>query len=61
MNICTTLEQSKKLVELGLDPRTADMHWIVLDGATANATYGVGFSLEDYNRPTLQEHIPACL
>jgi len=25
--ICTTIEQSKKLIELGLDVNTADMHW----------------------------------
>ena len=25
--ICTTIEQSKKLIELGIDVRTADMHW----------------------------------
>jgi len=27
-NICTSLEQSKKLVELGLDVNTADMHYM---------------------------------
>lgn len=25
--ICTSIEQSKKLLELGLDPKTADMFW----------------------------------
>ena len=25
--ICTSLEQSKKLIELGIDVNTADMHW----------------------------------
>ena len=25
--ICTTVEQSKKLIELGLDIETSDMHW----------------------------------
>ena len=25
--ICTTVEQSKKLIELGLDVETADMYW----------------------------------
>jgi hypothetical protein len=25
--ICTTLEQSKKLIELGIDANTADMYW----------------------------------
>ena len=26
-NICTTIKQSKKLLELGLDPITSDMYW----------------------------------
>lgn len=26
--ICTSIEQSKELVRLGLDPKTADMWWI---------------------------------
>lgn len=25
--ICTDIEQSKKLIELGVDPETADMYW----------------------------------
>lgn len=25
--ICTTIEQSKKLIELGIDIKTADMYW----------------------------------
>lgn len=33
--ICTTIEQSKKLIELGVDVNTADMHystWTILNG-----------------------------
>ena len=33
--ICTTIEQSKKLIELGIDVNTADMHystWTILNG-----------------------------
>ena len=33
--ICTTIEQSKKLLELGIDINTADMHystWTILNG-----------------------------
>lgn len=33
--ICTSIEQSKKLIELGIDVNTADMHystWTILDG-----------------------------
>lgn len=28
MKICTSIEQSRELMELGLDPKTADMLWI---------------------------------
>ena len=30
--ICTTIEQSKKLVELGIDVNTADMCWLYANG-----------------------------
>ena len=29
--ICTSIEQSKKLIELGIDVNTADMCWIAID------------------------------
>ena len=29
--ICTSLEQSKKLIELGIDVNTADMFWLTTD------------------------------
>lgn len=32
--ICTDLEQSLKLVELGLDPYTSDMYWLRVVGDT---------------------------
>lgn len=34
--VCTTVEQSKKLIELGLKPETADMAWacITKEGLT---------------------------
>ena len=31
--ICTTVEQSKKLLELGLKPETADMSYLEIDGS----------------------------
>ena len=37
--ICTSIEQSKKLLELGLNPDTADMFWLRIIGETRN-TYG---------------------
>lgn len=30
--ICTNIEQSKRLIELGVDVNTADMFWDLLDG-----------------------------
>ena len=30
--ICTTVDQSRKLKELGLDPNTADMYWVDAGG-----------------------------
>ena len=38
--VCTTVEQSKKLLELGLKPDTADCHYILMD---ENWSLGVGF------------------
>ena len=32
----TSIEQSKKLLELGLDPESADMCWLTKDGKTYN-------------------------
>ena len=29
--ICTSIEQSKKLIELGIDVNTADMHYVLID------------------------------
>ena len=29
--ICTSLEQTKKLIELGIDVNTADMHYVLID------------------------------
>lgn len=29
--ICTTIEQSQKLMGLGIDVHTADMHWTIID------------------------------
>lgn len=48
--ICTTIKQSKKLVELGIDPSTADMCWC------NNSVKGVNYT-DDYalHTHTLQE------
>ena len=38
--ICTTVEQSKKLLELGVNPETADCHYLLMDD---NWSMGFGF------------------
>lgn len=44
----TTIEQSKKLLELGFDPNTADMHWWI----THHSHYaGLGWS-EEFRKKT---------
>lgn len=38
--ICTSIEQSKKLLSLGLDPNTADMFYNLGESQIPNAIYG---------------------
>lgn len=53
--VCTTVEQSKKLLELGLKPDTADCHYILMD---ENWSLGVGFWKQSHqNVPT--HYVPA--
>lgn len=40
--ICTTIEQSKKLIELGFDVNTADMHYVLIDSDEEIYDIGVG-------------------
>ena len=44
--ICTTAEQSRKLLELGLKPETADMHYQFLDNVCKEGLY---FNQEAYS------------
>lgn len=37
--ICTSIEQSKKLLSLGLDPSTADMGWNIFVDGTIRTVY----------------------
>lgn len=43
--IATTIEQSKRLLAAGLDPKSADMMWVVPE------TFDSGFDGEDENTP----------
>lgn len=40
--ICTSLEQSKKLIELGVDINTADMHHVLIDSDKEIYDVGLG-------------------
>lgn len=55
-NIATTIEQSRELVRLGLDPKTADMNWF------GNEEIVVEYTLEllPYKKRSVQHHcLPA--
>jgi len=45
-NIATTISQSRKLVELGLDPSTADMYYPYLIAGIYCDTPRIGFPIE---------------
>ena len=45
--VCTTIEQSKKLLELGLKPETADMKHIPYSIYAVQKHYDDGFGFED--------------
>ena len=51
--ICTSLEQSKKLLELGIDVNTADMYW----WSTSKRSYIEAMDDGDFNEA--EGHIPA--
>lgn len=51
--ICTTIEQSKKLIELGIDIITADMYW----WATSKKYYIEAMDDGDFNER--EGHVPA--
>ena len=56
--ICTTIEQSQKLIELGIDRNTADMCW-------QNNIFPIGFNDEDavpaWSLSALLELMPTCV
>ena len=45
--ICTTIEQSKRLIELGIDINTADMFWLTTDKPRLHVLVE---DLENYSR-----------
>ena len=44
--ICTSIDQSKKLIELGIDANTADLWWNVDDRDYPSLDYNIGFHKE---------------
>lgn len=41
--ICTTKEQSQRLLDLGLKPETADMNWTIVDDDREGNSYSVEY------------------
>ena len=52
-NIATTIEQSKHLLELGLDPKTADMYYLpqVMNEGETLWPIDKGYDLDDADQP----------
>ena len=52
-NIATTIEQSKHLLELGLDPKTADMYYLpqVMNDGETLWPIDDGYDLDDADQP----------
>jgi hypothetical protein len=47
--ICTSIEQSKKLIELGLDVKTADMFWDTLFAKKPEAQVNNHYFIDEYD------------
>lgn len=47
--ICTSIEQSKKLIELGLDVKTADMFWDTLLAKKPEAQVNNHYLIDEYD------------
>ena len=62
--ICTSIEQSKHLLELGLDPKAADMCWemekgnLLLNVGRKSAQVNRGFAIPAWSLSALLEMIP---
>lgn len=60
--ICTSLEQSKKLIELGIDVNTADMHystWTILNEGEYILSPNQGETIEELQEDYGNQVIPA--
>ncbi len=55
--ICTSIEQSEKLLSLGLDPSSADMKW-KNENVDTFIHYTIPFILEDFEFCDLEKDIP---
>lgn len=62
MKICTSIEQSKKLIELGIDVNTADMHystWTILNEGEYILSPNQGETIEELQEDYGNQIIPA--
>lgn len=63
--ICTSIEQSKKLLSLGLDPSTADMFYNLGESQIPNVIYGSNDGFKGYilawSLVALLELVPVCI
>ena len=60
--ICTSFKQSKKLIELGIDINTADMHystWTILNGGEYILSPNQGETIEELQEDYGNQVIPA--
>jgi len=60
--ICTSIEQSKKLIELGIDVNTADMHystWTILNEGEYILSPNQGETIEELQEDYGNQVIPA--
>ena len=65
IKICTSIEQSKKLLSLGLDPNTADMHYEDCTETfklhASPSEYGYEYNIPAWSLAALLELVPVCI
>ena len=54
---CTTLEQGRLLIEIGISPETADKCWIAIENGENPAMYSMSFEQARENRMTADKFI----
>lgn len=54
---CTTLEQGRLLIEIGISPETADKCWIAIENGENPAMYSMSFEQARENRMTADKFL----